>query len=99
MILTLTLTLIQSLDLCYIALEFCSHSLKPGGSFLCKFLRGSDDDLLLKEASRLFSDVKIVKPKASRNESTEIFLLARKKLQIPNSNPDSNLNPNSNSNL
>eukprot|EP00596_Hydrurales_sp_CCMP1899_P006105 CAMPEP_0119034104 /NCGR_PEP_ID=MMETSP1177-20130426/1147_1 /TAXON_ID=2985 /ORGANISM="Ochromonas sp, Strain CCMP1899" /LENGTH=217 /DNA_ID=CAMNT_0006991337 /DNA_START=389 /DNA_END=1043 /DNA_ORIENTATION=+ len=66
----------RSIELCTAALEFCVESLKPGGSFLCKFLRGSDDQELIVEAKLLFLDVKIVKPKASRLESTEMYLLA-----------------------
>jgi len=69
----------RSIELCTAALEFCVESLKPGGSFLCKFLRGSDDQELIVEAKLLFLDVKIVKPKASRLESTEMYLLARNK--------------------
>ena len=70
----------RSIELSLTALSFCAQNLKHGGSFVCKFLRGSDDKELLQEAKRYFEDVKVVKPKASRNESAEIYLLARKKL-------------------
>lgn len=69
----------RSIELCLSALDFCETSLLKGGHFLCKFLRGSDDNELIDAAKEMFSDVKIVKPKASRNESSEIYLLAMKK--------------------
>jgi 23S rRNA U2552 (ribose-2'-O)-methylase RlmE/FtsJ len=71
----------RSVELSLTALEFCVHSLKPGGSFLCKFLRGRDDKELVFETEKHFGDVRLVKPKASRSESSEIYLLARKKTQ------------------
>ena len=70
----------RSIELSLTALEFCSRNVKPGGTFLCKFLRGSDDKELLDETKKIFSEIKLVKPKASRSESTEIYLLARKKI-------------------
>jgi 23S rRNA U2552 (ribose-2'-O)-methylase RlmE/FtsJ len=71
----------RSVELSLTALEFCVHSLKPGGTFLCKFLRGRDDKELVSETEKHFGDVRLVKPKASRSESSEIYLLARKKTQ------------------
>lgn len=70
----------RSLNLCYSVLDFCSLHLKPGGSLLCKYFRGEDDKELLARAKLLFKDVKTVKPKSSRGESTEAFLLARNKV-------------------
>lgn len=70
----------RSIELSLTALTFSVRNLKLGGSFVCKFLRGSDDKELLGEAKHFFGDVKLVKPKASRSESAEIYLLARKKL-------------------
>ena len=73
----------RSIELSLMALEFCSGNLKPGGSFLCKFLRGRDDKELIAEAERFFGKVHLVKPKASRSESSEMYLLARSKLAKP----------------
>jgi 23S rRNA (uridine2552-2'-O)-methyltransferase len=69
----------KSIDLCLNALEFSSKHVIKNGSFLCKFLRGVDDNELLTAAKLLYDEVKVVKPKASRSESTEIYLLATKK--------------------
>ncbi|CAM9435437.1 unnamed protein product [Choristocarpus tenellus] len=49
--------------------------LARGGSFLGKFLAGGEEASIRRKATRLFSKVKIVKPKASRSESTEMYLL------------------------
>lgn len=69
----------RSMDLCNIALEVALEHLKVGGSFLCKYLRGSDEAELINAAKNVFNETKIVKPKASRSESTEIYLLCKTK--------------------
>ena len=52
--------------------------LKLGGTFLCKFFScGPDDERdLLNAAKRLFGQYSVLKPKASRKESAERYLLA-----------------------
>lgn len=70
----------RSMDICFKTLEFCKIHLKPGGIFFCKYLRGQDDKELVDEAKRVFKEVIIVKPKASRTESTEIYFLGRNKI-------------------
>ena len=69
----------RSMQLCEAVLDFCKTHLQEGGSLLCKYLRGSDEKEFLQSVSLEFEDVKTVKPKASRLESSEIFLLARRK--------------------
>eukprot|EP01034_Spumella_vulgaris_P026144 gene26143-32678_t len=44
-----------------------------------KIIQGTDDKELLEAAKLIFGEVKVVKPKASRSESTEMYLLATKK--------------------
>lgn len=53
--------------------------LRSGGSFLCKFFQcGNENErMLLETAERRFEDVRVVKPPASRKESSERYLLAR----------------------
>ena len=51
--------------------------LRPGGSFLCKVLQGGTETALLSDLKRDFSNVKHVKPPASRTDSAELYLLAR----------------------
>jgi len=52
--------------------------LAPGGSFLCKFFscgKENEEDLM-QAAKRAFRSVHVIKPKASRKESSEMYLLA-----------------------
>ena len=69
----------RSMDLSSKALSFCQQHLRTGGRFLCKYLRGEDEKLLMEEAKKMFLDVKVVKPKASRQQSSEMYLLAMNK--------------------
>jgi 23S rRNA (uridine2552-2'-O)-methyltransferase len=59
------------------AAEIARETLKPGGAFLCKVLQGGTEQGLLAQLKKDFSDVKHVKPKASRADSAELYLLAR----------------------
>jgi len=70
---------LRSIDLCFTVLDFASTNLMSNGNVLCKFLRGSDDKELLSAARDMFKTVKIIKPSASRSESSEIYLCCIKK--------------------
>ncbi|KAB2850201.1 MAG: RlmE family RNA methyltransferase [Hyphomicrobiaceae bacterium] len=59
------------------AAEFAGEVLKPGGFFLCKVLQGGTERTLLESLKKKFASVKHVKPKASRAESAELYVLAR----------------------
>lgn len=59
------------------ALEFAREVLRPGGDFLVKAFQGEGIDAFTRELKRHFKVVKTLKPKASRPESREIYLLAR----------------------
>jgi 23S rRNA (uridine2552-2'-O)-methyltransferase len=59
------------------AAEIACDTLKPGGAFLCKVLQGGTEQGLLAQLKKNFSDVKHLKPKASRADSAELYLLAR----------------------
>jgi len=59
------------------AAHFAGEILRPGGSFLCKVLQGGTEAALLSDLKRDFSNVKHVKPPASRADSAELYLLAR----------------------
>ena len=58
------------------AFEFAKEVLKPGGTFLAKVLQGGTEGELLKLMKRHFASVRHVKPKASREDSAELFVLA-----------------------
>jgi 23S rRNA (uridine2552-2'-O)-methyltransferase len=59
------------------ASEFAIESLKPGGVFLAKAFQGGETAEVLALLKAHFSDVRHVKPKASRADSSELYLLAR----------------------
>jgi 23S rRNA (uridine2552-2'-O)-methyltransferase len=59
------------------AAEFATENLAPGGHFLTKVFRGGAEATLLAALKRRFRHVSHVKPKASRPESVELYLLAR----------------------
>jgi 23S rRNA (uridine2552-2'-O)-methyltransferase len=59
------------------ALAFACEVLRPGGNFLAKAFQGEGIDGFTRALKRHFKVVKTLKPKASRPESREIYLLAR----------------------
>jgi 23S rRNA (uridine2552-2'-O)-methyltransferase len=67
---------LKIMALCDAALDFARQVLKPGGTFLCKVLRGGTERELLDGMKRDFAMVRHVKPKASRSDSAELFVLA-----------------------
>ena len=69
----------RSIALAELALEFAGKRLKPGGSFLVKMFQGSGIDEFRKQLAQAFSTVSVRKPKASRDRSSELYLLARGK--------------------
>ena len=58
------------------ALDLAEEILAPGGAFLCKVLQGGADKELVARLNRSFAKVRHVKPKASRAESAEMYVLA-----------------------
>ena len=66
----------RSLALVEAAMEFAGQVLKPGGAFLAKVFQGEGQRDLEKELRLRYGKLKVIKPKASRAESREIYLLA-----------------------
>jgi 23S rRNA (uridine2552-2'-O)-methyltransferase len=58
-----------------LALDFSLQWLKPSGHFLVKTFVGADFDELVKKMRPEFEKVITVKPKASRDRSSEVYLL------------------------
>ena len=58
------------------AADFAIATLRPGGSFVTKAFQGGETAALLKLLGAHFETVKHVKPKASRTESSELYLVA-----------------------
>jgi 23S rRNA (uridine2552-2'-O)-methyltransferase len=67
----------KSLQLAQMGLHFCQQTLTTGGSFLVKIFEGPDVPQFRKQLASCFSQVKLLKPKASRTDSAESYLLAR----------------------
>jgi 23S rRNA (uridine2552-2'-O)-methyltransferase len=61
------------------ALELAGTLLVPGGSFLGKIFQGTDFDSMVREMKRMFRRVRGMKPRATRKESKEIYLLGMEK--------------------
>ena len=58
------------------AAQFASEVLKPGGAFLAKTFQSGADAELMTQLKRDFATVKHVKPAASRQDSSERYVLA-----------------------
>ena len=58
------------------AAAFAREVLAPGGTFLAKVFQGGAGQELLTRLKRAFAKVRHVKPKASRPESPEVYVLA-----------------------
>jgi len=67
----------RSIGLAEAAALFAAEVLKPGGALLTKLFQGEGQTGLELELKRRFARLKRLKPKASRPESREIYLLAR----------------------
>ena len=68
---------LKIMALCEIALEFAHQVLAPGGTFVCKVLRGGTEDKLLADMKRSFTSVRHFKPHSSRQDSAELFVIAQ----------------------
>lgn len=67
----------RTLHLAEIALEFVERVLVKEGCFLIKVFQGSGTEKYIKTLKTLFKEVHVRKPKASRSESREVYLLAK----------------------
>lgn len=59
-----------------LAYAFTTEVLKPGGVFVAKVFQGGTEQELLKLMKQQFASVKHAKPKASRADSSEIYVVA-----------------------
>ena len=67
----------RSIYLAELALDLARKTLKRRGNFVCKLFQGQGADELIADAKRSFERVKVMKPKASRPGSSEVYLVAR----------------------
>ena len=66
----------RSMYLIEISLELAYEVLRPGGHFVTKVFHGEGFDELVKATRQRFESVKVRKPKASRSDSRETYLVA-----------------------
>lgn len=79
----------RSMDLADISLQSCERWLKAGGSLAIKAFQGEGLDDWVRALKEEFGRVHITKPKASRPESREVFVVALDYFRRPR-HPDPN---------
>ena len=67
---------LRTMILAEAAFMFACEVLGPGGVFVTKLFQGSDEPALFKALQKRFKTVRRFKPKGSRADSVEMFLLA-----------------------
>lgn len=67
----------RSVELSRNALSIAGEILKPGGTFLIKIFQGSETEDFFREVKDTFSYARRAKPKASRDQSSEIYIAAK----------------------
>jgi len=70
----------RSVHLAELALEFASFSLQPGGDFVVKLFQGAGLAEFERAVAQQFAKTYLRKPKASRDRSREVFIVARQRL-------------------
>ena len=71
----------RAMHLAELALDFSVRHLKPGGAFLIKLFQGAGFEGYVKLMRSHFARVVTRKPKASRDRSSELYLLGLEKLE------------------
>ncbi len=69
---------IQTGELCKEALFFAKDLIKENGYFISKIFMGSTFNEIVAEGKKYFQEVKVFKPKSSRKDSKESFIICRK---------------------
>ncbi len=65
----------RSFTLAYKVIETAGKLLSPGGNLIVKVFQGGDEQELLSIVKKEYKTAKIFKPKSSRKESFEIFII------------------------
>jgi 23S rRNA (uridine2552-2'-O)-methyltransferase len=67
----------RAMYLAELAFDMAQQNLKQGGSFVVKLFMGADCDVFQRVVKAGFSQTVVRKPKASRDRSRELYLVAR----------------------
>jgi 23S rRNA (uridine2552-2'-O)-methyltransferase len=73
----------RSIHLAELALEFASSALQPNGDLVVKVFQGTGLADFQRAAARLFAKTYVRKPKASRDRSREVFVVAKQRRDAP----------------
>ena len=65
----------RSLELCQLALSTAERFLKPRGTFICKLFHSEGFEELRRDLRARFARVEVLRPKSTRKESKEVFLI------------------------
>ena len=68
---------IQTGELCKEAMFFAKDLLKENGFFISKIFMGGTFNEIVAEGKKYFKEVKVFKPKSSRKDSKESFIICR----------------------
>ena len=69
---------IQTGELCKEAMYFAKDLMKENGYFISKIFMGGTFNEIVSEWKKYFKEVKVFKPKSSRKDSKESFIICRK---------------------
>ena len=67
----------RSLELCRMAVGVAAQLLKLGGGFVAKVFMGGDFPIFKKELQARFDEVHVVRPKATRDSSYEVYVVGK----------------------
>ncbi|HEX6860157.1 MAG TPA: RlmE family RNA methyltransferase [Caulobacteraceae bacterium] len=67
---------LRIMNLIELAADFAIEVLKPGGAFVTKAFQGGETAAVIALLKKHFNEVRMVKPKASRAESSEVYFVA-----------------------
>jgi 23S rRNA (uridine2552-2'-O)-methyltransferase len=73
----------RSVHLARMAFETSLELLAPGGDFVAKVFEGPDTDELRADIDEEFEYVRTIHPKASRDSSSELFMVAKSRITAP----------------
>lgn len=67
---------LRIMNLIELAVDFAMETLQPGGAFVTKAFQGGEAAEVIARLKAHFAEVRMVKPKASRAESSEVYFVA-----------------------
>ena len=59
-------------------IDLCKTISLPQSNFICKIWKGNEEKDIINNLKKLYTNVSYFKPNASRNESSEIYIIAEK---------------------